>query len=549
MNKHFRNIIITTFLLGINFIGHTTNYYFHPQIGNDKYAGTSKMQPLKDLSAINDLNLLPNDKILLAAGYTFQGTIELNNISGTFNQPITITSYDWEGSPLDRIAHIDAKGFLNGIALINCSHIIIENLEITANGKGGNEGQAGKMRCGVLVQTTQSGHYENITLNQLIVHHIFFENEGFIRGKNEVRTPNGTKAYGWGIRFINYEPSARLKNLIVSNCKVYNVGHSGIRFTSKSGQHIRHIQVFNNQVNQTGGPGIQGSSVSNAHIHHNWVDQSGSADDGRKWGRGSGLWTWGSTDVLIEHNRFTNANGPADSAGCHIDFNCKNIIVQYNFSANNAGGFCEILGNNHNCAYRYNISVNDGHRQKGVGNAFQEGKTFWLSGYVGHKRKRNGPYNSYFYNNTIYVKAAIEAKMAIDRVSKGILIANNIFHIEGKSKIVKGDQYNPETEGEWKVSEVFFKHNIFLNQSSWPKAVRLQDKTPTFGNANFTNIGGLNIVDYIPSNTSLIKDMGIAISPIPNDSIGIAIGLQPKVDILGNPIIGLPDMGAIEVNH
>ena len=43
-------------------------------------------------------------------------------------------------------------------------------------------------------------------------------------------------------------------------------------------------------------------------------------DDTRKWGRGSGLWTWGSSFALISNNKFQNANGPADSAGCHIDF-------------------------------------------------------------------------------------------------------------------------------------------------------------------------------------------------------------------------------------
>ena len=34
----------------------------------------------------------------------------------------------------------------------------------------------------------------------------------------------------------------------------------------------------------------------------------------------------GSTLGLIEKNKFQNANGPADSAGCHIDFNCKTLL-------------------------------------------------------------------------------------------------------------------------------------------------------------------------------------------------------------------------------
>ena len=57
----------------------------------------------------------------------------------------------------------------------------------------------------------------------------------------------------------------------------------------------------------------------------------------------------------------------------------------------------------------------------------------------------------------------------------------------------------------------------------------------------------MEIVNYIPQNRSLIKNRGIAIPHLSQDSIGIAIGLHPKIDILGHPIIGLPDMGAIEL--
>ena len=38
-------------------------------------------------------------------------------------------------------------------------------------------------------------------------------------------------------------------------------------------------------------------------------------------------------------------------------------MFQYNYSYNNEGGFAEVLGDNINCGYRYNISVNDGYRE------------------------------------------------------------------------------------------------------------------------------------------------------------------------------------------
>lgn len=247
---------------------------------------------------------------------------------------------------------------------------------------------------------------------------------------------------------------------------------------------------------------------------------------------------------MIEHNRFMHANGPGDSAGAHIDFNCDNVILQYNFSAENAGGFCEILGNNYNCAYRYNISVNDGHRVKGENGAFQEGKIFWLSGYQGGQRERKGPVNSYFYNNTMYVKTDQVSKIAIDNRSKGILIANNIFHLEGPSVLVAGDQYKPDDDSVSEMERVFFENNLFLNESNWPSSIMIQDGNPLYGSADFKNPGGMKPEDYIPQNKELIQK-GISIPFLPNDEFGLMNGMDMQTDFLGNPINGKPSLGAI----
>ena len=84
---------------------------------------------------------------------------------------------------------------------------------------------------------------------------------------------------------------------------------------------------------------------------------------------------------------------------------------------------------------------------KGQNGAFQQGKTLWLSGFVGKGNERNGPFNSYIYNNTIIASEKIISKYAIDRASSGVLIKNNIFYIKGESKGVLGDQYKPEKAG------------------------------------------------------------------------------------------------------
>lgn len=492
---------------------------------------------------VKNLTLMGGDTIFLSAISPIVGSIVLKNVVPV-EGCVVITSYDT--AP----ARIDAAGEAEGILLENCSNILVSNISISGNGRGDKKklddpAVSKKMRCGILVQATTPGTYSNIQLSNITISDIFFEELGFIRDANEVRTANGTQAYGWGIRFINSLEDAHLNRIRVSGCHINNVSHTGIKFSGKK-ENIKEIEVCYNKVTYAGGPGMQMSGVAGAHIHHNTIDHSGAADDTRKWGRGSGYWCWGSRDIVLEHNNLLNANGPGDSSGAHIDYNCSDIIYQYNFSANNAGGFCEILGNNHNCVYRYNISVNDGWRKKDENGAFHEGKVLWMSGYIGEKR-RHGPYNSYVYNNTICVTDYEDVRIAIGNTTNGLLLANNIFYFK-KSYPVLGDQFNPEKKQKGVMARnITFQNNLFLQKETWNEQIPIQGTGCSFGNPEFTNIQGKTPIEFTPRNRQLIENKGMVIQKLPTDTIGIRRGLSVTHDILGNPIKDNPDMGAIEL--
>ena len=534
------------YLLAIFFLScEKNNQFFVDSInGNDNNSG-SKNEPFYSLEKINDTKLTDGSSIFLANGSMFKGSINLIN-----NKDITITNYIGRSESNDKPI-IDANGLLSGILIENSSDINISNIHITGN--GGNESAnphkliKTDLRAGVLYIVSDNLIHKNLTIDNVDLKNIFFQDEGFERNPKEVKTPNGTQSYGWGIRILNLSDKGNLEDIVIKNSLIENISHSGIRVKGKLDNKFKNVKVFNNKLIKTGGPGMVFNSTYNLHAYGNDINFSGSPDDSRKWGRGSGLWTWGSSLGLIEKNKFQNANGPADSAGCHIDFNCTDIVVQYNLSRNNAGGFVEILGNNYNCSYRYNVSINDGHRVKGEGNNFQEGKSFWLSGFAGNGKNRIGPFNSYIYNNTVFANKDIVSKIAVDKGSKGVFVANNIFYFEGKTAMVLGDQYKPDPGGNGTIENVFFENNLFL-ENNWPKEVLIQPTNSIIGDPLFQNLGGKNIVDYYPNNIDLIKDKGVRIKNIINDSIGIRIGLEIDRDILGNKIVNLPDMGAIEIN-
>ena len=523
------------------------SYYVHPIVGNDANAGTSSDSPFQTLERASGVRLQAGDRVLLAAGKKFEGQLVYEGVGGNAANPIIISIYPSANGDGDAYATIDAKGCVAGVFLKNCAHFEIGNLLITANAGGMKRGQPANkdMRCGVLIEADQPGEFKGFRVTSVVVKDVFFEEPGFVRSPEEVKSANGTQRYGWGIRFLVKSSSAVMRDITITDCQIENVEHTGLKLTAPNNG-LANLDVQRVRITNSGGPGVQMSGIRGGHFSYLDVNGSGSTNDTRNWGRGSGLWTWGSSDVVIEKSRFKNANGPGDSAGVHIDYNCRNVIVQHNLSANNAGGFCEILGNNYNCAYRYNVSINDGYRVKGKNGAFQEGKSFWLSGYVGDGSPR-GPFNTYFYNNTIYVSSNIVAKISVTPTAQGVLVANNIFYFGGRSESVLGDQKRPDAGRAVSMRNVIFRNNLFLRSESWPEASLIQDTSALVGDPEFDNGGGWSVADYIPRKADLVKGKGIPISKLPNDQVGLTVGLNPERDILGNKILGNPGLGAIEV--
>jgi len=547
-----RKQLISVLLLMACKVTFATDYYVHPD-GDDNAIGTDENNAYKTLQSLTSLSLEPGDNIYLAAGETFYGSLKLTNATGSEENPITISTY----GDSDNKAIIDAKNKLAGIELINPLHINVNTIEITADAGTKQKYRAkSPMRLGILVDINDSigNTYGYLNFDNMLIHHIFSEEPGIDRG-TDVNTSNGTQAYGWGVRLYNNSnhDNTVLTNVTFKNSEIHHIAHTAFKTTSNTNRNpeerrwgnIYNVELVGNNFHDIGGPGIQFGGVNGGYVAHNKVNRTGSRNDSRMWGRGSGMWPWGARDLLIEHNEFTDAFGPADSAGFHIDFNCTNVIVQYNLSRNNAGGFIEILGNNENNTYRYNVSINDGYRQKGIDEATHDGKILWMSGYVGRNRDQIAPKNNYLYNNTIYVKPEQTAQFAIHNETNGLLIANNIFAIEGGSKVVMGDKYREKQDGTVGYKDLMITNNVFLDSNTWPEEMFVTDSNPTYEQITFANKAGETIADYEITSDHSILSGGIGITRLPNDSYGLTGGLQVEKDIVGNTIDNHAHIGAI----
>ncbi|MBK1875892.1 right-handed parallel beta-helix repeat-containing protein [Pelagicoccus mobilis] len=503
-------------------------YYLDSGAGSDSNSGTSPDQAWASLERANQQSYAAGDEIRLQAGGRFAGKLFLSGARGTKSQPIQIGSYGDGELPV-----IDSKGYLAGIHLRNVSHVEVSDVEITADGGETLDGESRNNRYGVLVDVANGARSEFVTLRNLFIHHIFPEEAREHEGKNE------TTYVGTGIRASGGNGQSS-SNIVIQDNRIETVGFKAIEMSQ-----LNFVEVLDNRMKDIGGPAIQPGRTNDLLVRGNVVDGSGSFSDPRMHGRGSGIWPWTCDRVVIEKNAFMHARGKGDSCGIHIDFNCRDVIVQHNLSIDNEGGFIEILGNDHNSAYRYNISINDGARVKGENDAFQEGHVIWLSGFVGSNTPRSGPFNSYIYNNTIYVKSEIRSTFDIQESAIGFLVANNIFYIEGESVNSTGPSYREYEEGF--ADKVVWKNNLYQRAGILPDDFPFTETDARIGDPQFANAGGLAPEDYIPASRTLIEDQGIEIPKIPGDEIGVRGGLYVAEDFFGNPILGLPDMGAVEI--
>lgn len=526
------NVIVTALLLSANaFAGQS--YYLDAQGGDDSRDGLTAETAWKSLDKIEQIALKEGDQLLLKRGTNFKGSLILNNVMGSESAPIVVDAYGEGELPV-----IDAAATGSAVELNSCSYVHVKNLELTSDAKKAEKAEKAKTdHHGVLLTSTKTTSCSHILLQGLYIHDTF----------------NLDKAQGRGI-ISNAKDLKRLEDLTVENCRIERTCVTGIFIRAAD-----NVRILNNKLKDIGGPGINILIAKNLLIRGNEVDHSGSKIDPRMHGRGSGAWTLAVTDGLVEKNKFMHAWGVNDSCGFHLDIGNKNVVVQYNLSLDNAGGFVEILGDNHNCAYRYNVSINDGWRVKGKDRNLEPsedketkapnfGYVLWTSGFTANKG-RIGPWNSYIYNNTIYVKKEMPATFSFGSTTDGLLIANNIFQVMGESQDVHGIQDNKKEPEGAKIQNVVFKNNLYNREGVIPENSQIKDSQPMIGEAGFVNAGGENAEDYIPQADAMVKEKGIQIEKLPGDDKGLEIGLEVKADFFGNPVGDTPSLGAIEPGY
>ncbi len=435
-------------------------------------------------------------------------------------------------------------------------------------GFGGEEnswGSGKNVRFGIkVVASTQD--LENFSFNNLYIHDIY-----------PTPTLNSNIHKGYGIKLesqsdINSGLFNTISNIRLINTTITETGHYG--FWIKSLGLIGIDSVKNNQIivencvfEHTGGSGFVPNKSENVLVQNCIFNHTGSSLDNRMWKRGSGMWPFDCKDVIAQHNKFMNAHGPMDSYGSHIDYGNENVVFQYNYSYNNEGGFAEILGDNINCGYRYNISVNDGYREDPNGIPWdKKGKIFWVSNFCGQNPIRCPNVGTFIYNNTVFVNDTLNPEIYFWPNIGDIYVYNNLIvvgqHGETIPTLIEND-----------FNELYISNNLFYDSTrinldndlknnaiyadpllfntvsvgvNNPQLYKTQNNSPAIGNGFLIN-GSNDSTNYLEHNGGL-DYFGNSVSHNSPSNIGAYNGFG-TVDILSQNVGDLKISPSVTNNY
>ena len=498
-----------------------TTYYISFSDGDDSKDGKSESNAFKNLGKINSITFAPGDKIKFKTGDTWKGYFKVRG-SGSSSSPITIESYGSSSKPI-----IDGNGYQASLFLENVEYIEVNNLEFKNEASHKKSDNSVKLMSGSS-RTGQDERYGILALRfgaGKNINHLKVSN---VKISNIYPTPS-EQSYnhqGYGMRFESYNDGELnyFDGITIDNVDISLTGHYGIHIVNRmSGAQAdfyhRNISITNSSFYDTGGSGIVFARSKNILVENSTFKGTGSTKDSRMWERGSGLWFYTCNDAIVQNSTFEDAYGVQDSFGAHIDWGNERVVIQYCLSKNNFGGFVEILGENLDCGYRYNISIGDGTRT-----GAHNGKIFWVSDFAGSNSRKIGSKNNFIYNNTVFVPSTnpvtnspMTPDVLIRENTEDTFVYNNLIYIDSGASLsiltnndsdlnfFRNNLYfgsvniDPNTAFQHHSSEIFVDPKLINPGSSDPNDYKLQADSPAIGKGILIN-GSTNTSNFIQNN-------------------------------------------------
>lgn len=523
------------------------DYYISSSTGDDSNDG-SITSPWKTLDKISNTILVAGKTVFFKKGDTFVGHFVVNG-SGTIESPITITSYGTGNQPIITGAVGSAFGgdHREAILVENNQYIVFNDIEVqnerTVSKSGVNDLHAYGIQ--ILNSGPASRILKGFTFQNLTLRNVYSLDDDVTPEEFDEFEVAGIRIFTAWRTIAN---PASIQDILVEDCYFediqrlgVHIKHGGSNTTVETESRNINVVCRNNTFKQLGGTSILPQGVYNCLIENNMFDRPGSSVDFRMPGRGSSVWTIKCINSVIQYNNCISTRGYFDSHGIHIDLSNKNTFIQYNYMEDCEGGFVEILSNNLNSVYRYNVSVNDGWRSYGGadGTWSNSNHTIWVQSTDGISS------HNYIYNNTVIkdeskvidINNEKKTTTAIDLNGQYIYVFNNIFRSINGSGIGTQQAIVNHNGTEAIISNNLFEGNFDIPWS--PNDFPTFDSNKIQANPLFVGTGTDKAYYQLTASSPAIDTgMFMSVPEVQEAGTGIFANVKsfPEVDIFGNVV-------------
>ena len=381
-----KNILIIFILISNNIFAH--NYYF-----SSNYKGEQKgtiTNPFASTKELYNIKFFAGDSILLNGDEIFFENILLENIHAVAENPVVFTSYG------NKKAIVNGK-FAEAFILKNSSGTKISNLIFIGAGR-----KTGNIADGIKLVDCKNISLENLDVSG-------FQKSGVILFNTKNATVSNVDAHDNGFSGILVEGDYQQRissNIHIIDCKANNNPGDPTNLENHSGN------------------GILVGNCKNVLIEYCTATNNGW--DMPRIGNGPvGIWAYEADSVTIQYcisYKNKTAVGAADGGGFDLDGGVTNSVIQYCLSYDNWGSGYGIYQYNSaskwsNNTVRFCISINDGNiTDKAsamlIWNGFSGDTTFT---------------NFYAYNNVFYNDKKYAFAFHPDGAHKNFYFFNNVF--------------------------------------------------------------------------------------------------------------------------
>lgn len=435
-NKLFSVLLVVAVLfMSMSTLGFAASvpktYYIDSLNGDDSNSGLSELAAVKTINGLKLEPIVAGTKFLFRNGGRYESTVVLENVSGTKENPIVISSY---GDGDKAILYTDeAKEVLT---FNDCSYVTVSDISVTApNGGGIWINTFNKASEGMVIDNV---YFYDMPNGKVTSRDDFSAGAARARAAVMVKTFPGTSRYP-------------VNDLTITNCEVYDVANGFIIWGSwnesetpwceneseidpvfNTGLLIKDCYLHDMDAEAMVIGMCDGALITNCRAI-DCCQGEGVDENGEILYFTAAMWFWGSVNSTFQYCEIAGQKNVGDGMAVDFDSYTHNCTYQYIYSHDNMRFMCNNpnYSGHHGNTVRYCLSVNDngGRSTTAVGSAGEHEFNFYNNTIINSAEFQfKNIYNAYVANNVIVMEDGQTIGYDLDNAMRGNVFSNNCYY-------------------------------------------------------------------------------------------------------------------------